>query len=94
MGIPTGLTGYIIALHGAVTGNHVLDNTGFQMSDMRLAVCSRRSVIECIGRTLLALFHTLFKNIIVTPELFNVLFAFHEIQVCVNFVVHGFVPFL
>ena len=64
------------------------------MSDMRLAVCSRRSVIKGVGRPLLSVFHTLSENIIFTPELFNFLFTIHKIQIRRNFLIHDFLPFL
>ena len=88
VGIPSSLSRNHVALHRAVSRNHILDNTGQHMSDVRLAVCGRRSVIECIGRSLLTAVDTLLKNLLIFPELLNVLFTFHEIHVCRNFVVH------
>ena len=83
VGIPPGLPGHHIALHGAVTGNHILDCAGFHMSDVGLAVCGGRAVIKGIGRAALPDFHAFFKNFVVFPELFHLVFTFHEVQVCV-----------
>ena len=88
MGIPSRFTGYILSLHGLVSGNHVLDHTGQHMTDMRLAVCSRRSIVKSIGLALLTIFHGFLKNIIFTPEFFRFLLALNEVHVGVNFVVH------
>ena len=83
VGIPPGLPGHHIALHGAVTGDHILDCAGFHMSDVGLAVCGGRAVIKGIGRASLPDFHAFFKNFVVFPELFYLVFTFHEVQVCV-----------
>ena len=89
MGIPARLTGHIITLHGAVSGHHILDDTGQDVTDMRFAVCGRRSVIKGVGRYLLAVFHTLAEDVIVFPEFFSCFFALYEIHVRIDFVVHS-----
>ena len=79
VGIPSGFTRNHVAFHGAVTRDHILDNTCQHVSDMRFAVGGRRSVIEGVGFTLFAVFHTLFENVIVFPELFNFFFSLDEV---------------
>ncbi len=79
--IPSCLTWNIIPLHSTVPWYHVFDNTGKNMSDMRLAVCSRRSVIEHVSIAALAIFHTLFKYIVIRPELFNFFLSVDEAQI-------------
>ena len=88
--VPTGLSRYILTLHGLVSGDHILDNTCKNVSNVGLAVCRRRSVIESIGRASFALLNTLLKDPIVFPELLYFLFAFHEIKVSGYFTVLHF----
>ena len=82
--VPARLTDYLCALHRMVARYHVLYNSCENMTDMRLAVCCRRTVIECVNRTCRAGRDTLFEDIVVLPELFDVLLALHEIQVRVD----------
>ena len=93
VGIPSGLSGNHISLHGTVSGDHILDYTGKHMADMRFSICSRRSVIEGISRSFLAVFHALLENVIVFPELLDFFFPIYKIQVCSNFLVHSFFSF-
>ena len=88
VGIPSRLTGNHTALHGAVSGDHVLDHAGQYMPDMRLAVGRRRAVIEGVCLTFLAGIHALFENVIVLPKLADFLLPVYEIQTCVNFLIH------
>ena len=81
MGIPAGLTGYHISLHGTVSGDHILNNTGQHMSDVRLTICSRRSVIKGIGRSFLTVLHTFAENVILFPEFLRFFFPVHKVQV-------------
>ena len=69
--------------------NHILNDTGLHMSDMRLAVCSRRPVIEHINGMSLILSNALVEDVIVLPELRRFLLALNEIQVGVYLVVHN-----
>ena len=94
VGIPSCFSRNHFALHSAVSGNHILDNTGKHMTDMRFSVCSRRSIIEGIRFSFFSLLHTFFENVIVLPEFFNILFALYKIQVCSNFLIHDFSPLL
>ncbi len=93
MRIPSRLPRHHISLHGAVARNHILDDARQHMPDMRLAVCSRRSVIESVRLALPAAVHTLLKDIVVLPEFFYILFSVHKIQVCVYLIIHFFFSF-
>ena len=88
MGIPSCLSRNHVALHGAVSRDHVLDNTGQYVSDMRFSVCCRRSVIKGIGLTFFAVLHTFFKNVIFFPELLCGFLTIHELKVRRNFLIH------
>ena len=97
VGVPPRLPGHLVSLHGAVTGNHIFDGTGQNMSDMRLPVCGRRTVVEHVDLVPVPFFHTLVKNVLVLPELFNLLLAACKVHVCLHLVVHPsslFSPFL
>ena len=59
--VPAGLAQYLIALHGAVSGDQILYRAGQNVTDMRLAVSRRRTVEERIYLGALAVFYTLFK---------------------------------
>ena len=82
VGIPTGLTRNHIPLHGAVSRDHILDNTGKYVSDMRFSVCGRRSVIEYVRGSFSAAVDTLFKDLFIFPEFLNLFFPVHKVQVC------------
>ena len=90
VGIPSCLTRYIIALHGLVTRDHILDDTGQYMSDMRFSVCGRRSVIKSISRSFLSGIHALVKDVMLFPEFFCFFLLLHKIRVRLNFVIQHF----
>ena len=94
MGIPSGLSGHHIPLHGAVSGYHILYDTGKHMTDMRLAVRRRRSVVKCISRTAFPLLYALFEDLILFPEAFDLLFPFHKIKIRRYLCVMHFLIFL
>ena len=87
--IPAGLPWHLIALHGAVAGDHILDDTGQHMPDVGLAVGRRRAVVEHIDLIALTLLHTLLKDVVFLPELLRGLLPVHKVQVRRNFLVHG-----
>ena len=91
MGIPTGFPGNHIAFHGAVAGDHILDDAGEHMTNMRFAVGRGRSVIEGIGGAFLAVFHTLFKDMVLFPEIQYVFFPLDKVQFRRYFFVHAFI---
>ena len=60
---------------------------------MWFSVCSRRTIIERIGFSLLSLLHTFFKDIIICPEFFRIFFSFYEIHIRIDFLIHRVTPF-
>ena len=88
MGIPACLTRNHAALHCAVSGDHVFDDTGQYMANVRLSVSGRRSVIKCIGFPFLTTVHTFFKNFVFFPELLNLFFTVHKVQVRIYLLIH------
>ena len=82
VGIPAGFTRNHVSFHGAVSRDHVFDDTGKYVSDMRLAVCGRRSVIEHVWGSFSAAVDTFFKDFFVFPEFLNLFFPVHKVQVC------------
>ena len=94
VGIPACFSRNIVAFHGTVSRNHILDNTGQHMTDVRLTICGRRSVIKGICRAAFSLLHTFLKCVVFFPELFNFFFALYKVHVGVYFAVHAFVTSL
>ena len=93
VGIPACLTGNHISLHGTVSGDHILDGTGLYMTDVRLTVGGRRSVVEGIGLAFLTMLHTFFENVVVFPEFLDGFLTVYEIQACGYLLVHSALPF-
>ena len=79
--IPACLTDNASALHGVISRNHILDNTGQNVTDMRLAVCCGRAVKE--GKVLATLtdVDTLLEDLILLPEFSRRFFSLDEIEV-------------
>ena len=95
VGIPAGLAGHHIALHGAVAGDHILDNAGKHMPDVGLAVGRGGAVIKDIRGALLAGINALFKDMLLFPEGLYLLFLLHKIHIGGNALVHFvFTPFV
>ena len=69
MGIPTGLAVHLVALHGLVAAEDVLDGSCHHMMDARHAVGAGRSLIEYIGRSALALADAATEHIFLVPLL-------------------------
>ena len=88
MGVPPCFARHHIALHSAVTRNHIFDAARLYMADMRLAIGRGRAVIKGVGGAVFSGIDTFFKDIMFFPELFNGLFARDEIQACGHFFVH------
>jgi len=89
MRIPAGLAQDMVALHGLVARDDVLDDPGQDMADMRLAVGRRRTIEKGEFRPRLAQFDRTLENVIVLPELQDLLFAFDKTHVGRYFLVHG-----
>ena len=81
VGIPACFSRYLIAFHSTVSRNHILDNTGLYVADVRFSVCGRRYVIEHVGRISFTHFHTFFEDLIVFPELLNLFFSLDKVHV-------------
>ena len=81
VGVPAGLAGHHFSLHGLIAGKQVLKGAGFGVADVGLAVGGGGAVIKGIGGAVLSSLHTLFKNVVLRPELFHCLFPLHEIHV-------------
>ena len=81
VGIPAGLTRNIIALHGTVSRDHVLDNTCKNVSYVGLTVGCRRSVIEHVGLGTFTYLKALLEYIVLGPELLYFLFSFDKSQI-------------
>ena len=90
MCIPACFTWHIFALHGLESWNHILYGTCLNMSDVRLSVCCRRSIIECVCLSFFSVFHRFSEDIVLSPELLCLLLAFNEVHIGVNFVVHDY----
>ena len=88
MGVPSCLTRNHAALHCTVSRNHILNNTGQHMANVRLAVGGWRSIIKCIGFPFLTAVHTFFKNFVFFPELLDLFFTVHKVQVRIYFLIH------
>ena len=94
VGIPSGFPRDHIPLHRAVTRDHVLDDTGQYMPDMRFPICCRRSVVENVVRTSFSFFDAFLKDMIFIPEFFNFFFSGDEIHIRRYFLVHVCFSFL
>ena len=86
--IPACLTDDLVPLHGLISRDHILDNTGKNVADVRLTVRCRRSVIKCICRKLLLLVYTLLKYLVLVPKLKYLIFVLGKVKFCGNLVVH------
>ena len=86
VGVPAGLAGNEVVLHGAVPRDHVLDDTGQDVTDVRFTVRGGRAVIEDVGRTAVLLFGFL-KDVRVVPELRDFVFTLHKIEVRGHFLI-------
>ncbi len=86
--IPARLAQHVVALHGAVAGDDILDGPGEDMADVGLAVGRRRPVVEGIGRRTAAQLHALFKNALLFPKGQRGFFAFCKVEGCGNLFIH------
>jgi len=92
MGVPASLALHLEALHGLVARDDVLDDTRQDMTDVRLAVGGRRTVVKSEFWTPLPVADRLFEDPVLLPERQGLLFARNEFHVAVNFFVHRFPP--
>ena len=87
VGIPTGFPGHHVALHGAVAGDHILDDAGENVADMGLAVGGGRAVVKDVGLPFFPQLHAFLEDMLLLPELQDFLFPLNEIQIGIHFVV-------
>ena len=88
VGIPTCFADDVITLHRLVTRYDVFHDTRKDMTDMRLAVCGRGSVIERERRFAFVQFNAFFKNRIFLPEFEHLFFSRTEIEARANLFIH------
>ena len=88
VGVPAGLAGNEVVLHGAVPRDHVLDDTGQDVTDVRFAVRGGRAVIEDVGRTAVLLLGLL-EDVSLVPELCDFVFTLHKIEVRGHFLIES-----
>ena len=80
----------MIAFHCAVAGNNILYNTGENMPDVGLSVCSGRTVIKRKLRLALIPVGTFLKYVVFLPKRENCFFPVAEIKTGINFLVHNY----
>ena len=78
VGIPSGLSRNHLPFHGLVSRDHIFDNTGKNMTNMRLSISGRRAVVKGVCLPFLSVFHALFKNLVLFPEFLYFLFPVTE----------------
>ena len=80
--IPASLEDDGLALHSVISRDNVLNDSGLNMSDMRLAVSCRRPVIKSKSRSTVCLgSNALLVNVVVLPEFENLFLSVYEIEV-------------
>ena len=92
MGVPAGLAQNVLALHGLIAGDEVLDGAGFDMADVGLAVGRGRAVEEGEFLAALAVLDGLFKDVVLLPEMDGLDFALDEIEIRGDFFKHATTP--
>jgi hypothetical protein len=81
VGILACLTKNSAALHGLISGNHILNYSGENVADVGLTVCGRGAVKEGVVLAALTDSDRLLEDLVVLPELSGLLFSLNEIQV-------------
>ena len=90
VGIPARLKLDVLALHGMVSRDYVLNDTGLNMSDVRLSVCCRRAVIQCkIRSSVLFRADGLLLDVIFFPEGQHFLLAIDKLHIRRYFFIHS-----
>ena len=92
--VPSCLSRNALTLHGVVSRDRVLDDTRQDMTDVRLAICRRRAVIEHVERVSFIFLDALLEDFIVIPELDRFFLAVNEIHVGVNLFIKHLFPLL
>jgi hypothetical protein len=86
--VPARFAQDVISLHGFVTRDNVLHDTGENVTDVRFSVCGRWSVIKTKFGIAFVFLYALFENVLFFPKSENFFFAVDEIQICFNGFVH------
>ncbi len=86
--IPARFSSYVIAFHSLISGNYILHNSGEDMSDMRLAVCRRRTVIERKRLLAFILLYAFFEYLVFFPERDHIFFSLAKIHSGINLFIH------
>ena len=89
VGVPAGLAQHVLALHGLIARDQILDGAGLDVADVGLAVGRRRAVKEGEGVLTLAQVDALFEDLVFFPELQNLLLAGKEVHRGGNFLKHA-----
>ena len=76
--VPTEAAGNLLALHGPVTRNDILDGTGKQVTVVRKARCKRRAIVEGIGFGFRTGVQRLLERFILIPQAEHALFDLRE----------------
>ena len=87
MRIPAGLAQNILALHGLIARQQILDDTREHMADMRLAIRRRRTIVKRKGIISLTLINRLLRDIMFLPELLNFPFSPDKVKIRIHFTV-------
>ncbi len=85
--VPARFPENLLALHRGEARQHVLDDARQHMTDVRLAVRRRRAVVERERIAALALVDGLLRDVMLLPELQNLFFPVHEIEVRIDFLI-------
>ena len=76
--VPTETTRNLLALHGPVTRNDVLDGTGKQVTVVRKARCKRRAIVESVRFSFRTGVQRLLERFILIPQAEHALFNIWE----------------
>ncbi len=79
VGIPASLAENLLALHGLIAWQHILDNAGQHVADMWLAVGCWWAIIECEGVTAFAAADAFVGDVVFFPEFQNFGFSVYEV---------------
>ena len=84
VGIPAETAFDIVAPHGLVTGDHVLDGTGKEVSVVGQSGGKGRTVVKDVFVAAFALFKGLVEDLIFFPEFEDLSFKFRKIHLIGN----------
>ena len=88
--VPTETARNLLALHGPVTRNDVLDGTGQQVTVVRKARCKRRAIVESVRGSRRAAVERLLETVVLVPQSEHALFDLREGLFFLYFTEHVF----